>query len=135
MMALSEGNESQGRGPRPRRGEIWLVNLNPRKGREQKGTRPCLIVSTDAMNESAFGTIIVCPITTTERPSFRWRPGLSPDDLRLADRTWQAKPHWVATDQIVTVDAPARAVRLLATVGHADRMDAVDGSLRLLLDL
>jgi mRNA interferase MazF len=122
-------------GPRPRRGEIWLVDLNPRKGRERKGTRPCLIVSTDAMNESAFGTVIVCPITTTERPRFRWRPGLEPTDLRVADRTWTPKPHWVATDQIVTVDARRRAVRLLARVARPGRMAAVDRSLRLLLDL
>jgi mRNA-degrading endonuclease toxin of MazEF toxin-antitoxin module len=46
------------------RGEIWEVNLNPRKGREQKGIRPCLIVSTDAMNRSRFGTVIVCPRST-----------------------------------------------------------------------
>lgn len=122
-------------GPRPHRGEIWLVSLNPRKGREQKGTRPCLVVSTDAMNESAFGTVIVCPITTTERPAFRWRPGLTPADLRVADRDWTPRPHWVATDQIVTVDAGRRALRLLATVANPERLREVDDSLRMLLDL
>jgi len=31
------------------------IDLNPKKGREQKRVRPCLIVSTDAMNRSEFG--------------------------------------------------------------------------------
>ncbi len=87
---------------KPLRGEIWEVDLNPRKGREQKGRRPCLIVSTDSLNRSNFGTVIVCPITTRHRPSFQWRPGLVPADLRLTDVTWKAEPHWVETDQIVS---------------------------------
>ena len=94
-----------------------------------------LPASTDALNESAFGTMIVCPVTTTERPGFRWRPGLLPGDLRVADREWIPKPHWVATDQIVTVDASARAIRLLAAVADDGKMKTVDDSLRLLLDL
>ena len=122
-------------GKRPLRGEIWEVDLNPRRGREQKGRRPCLVVSTNALNRSQFGTIIVCPITTTERPSFRWRPGVAPTDLSLEDPAWEAKPHWVATDQIVTVDTATRALRHLATIVEADKMAEVDASLRLLMSL
>ena len=29
----------------PKRGDIWLVDLNPTKGREQAGTRPVLVLS------------------------------------------------------------------------------------------
>lgn len=29
----------------PKRGEIWLADLNPTKGREQAGTRPVLVLS------------------------------------------------------------------------------------------
>lgn len=86
------------------RGEIWEVNLNPKKGREQKGVRPCLVVSTDGLNRSRFGTVIVCPITATERGSFVWRPKMAPGDLRVTDSTWTAQPHWVETDQIITVE-------------------------------
>jgi mRNA interferase ChpB len=32
-------------GKLPKRGEIWLVDLNPTKGREQAGTRPVLVLS------------------------------------------------------------------------------------------
>ncbi|MHA3024895.1 type II toxin-antitoxin system PemK/MazF family toxin [Chromohalobacter israelensis] len=33
-----------------RRGDIYLVSLNPTRGHEQKGMRPVLIVSPDAFN-------------------------------------------------------------------------------------
>lgn len=122
-------------GQRPLRGEIWEFDLNPTRGREQRGVRPCLVISADALNRSHFGTAIICPITTTERPSFRWRPGLRPDDLRVADLNWTARPHWVATDQIVTVDTVWRARRHLATVINAEKVRAVESSLRMLLDL
>lgn len=121
--------------PRPMRGEIWEFDLNPKKGKEQKGIRPCLVVSTDAMNRSEFGTVIVCPITTTHRPSFRWRVGLDPADLHVAARAWKPRPHWIATDQIVTVDAGERAIRHLATVATTEKLRAIDDSLRSMLEL
>jgi len=46
-----------------KRGDIWLVNLNPTKGSEQKGIRPCLIISNDVTNENA-PTICVLPLTS-----------------------------------------------------------------------
>lgn len=121
--------------PKPLRGEIWLFDLNPRKGHEQKGVRPCLVVSTNALNRSDLGTAIICPITTTDRPSFKWRVALEPGDLRLADTGWQPKPHWVETDQIVTVDTRHRALRHLATVNDEEKLQAVDESLRMMLNL
>jgi len=33
-----------------KRGEIWLVGLDPTRGHEQKGRRPVLIVSPEAFN-------------------------------------------------------------------------------------
>jgi mRNA interferase MazF len=33
-----------------RRGEVYLVNLNPVKGREQAGLRPVLVLSADMIN-------------------------------------------------------------------------------------
>ena len=123
------------RGPKPLRGEIWRFDLNPKKGREQKGVRPCLVVSTDALNRSDFGTVVICPITTTERRSFKWRVALAPTDLRLADTSWQPRPHWVETDQIVTVDTRQRALRHLATLMDEDKLRSVDDSLRIMLAL
>lgn len=119
--------------PTALRGEIWEVDLDPRRGREQAGVRPCLIVSSDGLNRSRFGTVIVCPITTTRREAFVWRPTLEPKDLRLADVSWKPEPNWVETDQIVTVDRAERVLRHLATVTSAERMREVDYWLRRLL--
>ncbi len=44
-------------------GEIWLVNLDPTAGHEQRGTRPVVIVSQAPFNELA-PTPVVPPITT-----------------------------------------------------------------------
>ena len=46
-----------------RRGEIWLVALDPWHGHEQKGRRPVLIVSPDAFNRLTRVPIVV-PITS-----------------------------------------------------------------------
>jgi mRNA-degrading endonuclease toxin of MazEF toxin-antitoxin module len=46
-----------------KRGEIWLVSLDPTSGHEQKGRRPVLIVSPEAFNR-VTKLPIVLPITT-----------------------------------------------------------------------
>jgi mRNA interferase ChpB len=45
-----------------KRGDIWLVDLEPTKGKEQQGKRPVLIVSPAAFN--AKFAPLVCPITS-----------------------------------------------------------------------
>ncbi len=49
-----------------RRGEIWLVALDPTAGHEQRGRRPVLIVSPDAFNQVTRVPIVV-PITSGGR--------------------------------------------------------------------
>ena len=46
-----------------RRGDIYLVALDPAEGHEQRGTRPVLVVSPDAFNKVTRVPIVV-PITT-----------------------------------------------------------------------
>jgi len=46
-----------------RRGEIWLVGLDPMEGHEQKGRRPVLIISPDAFNQ-VTKVPVVLPITS-----------------------------------------------------------------------
>ncbi len=43
--------------------EIWFANLNPTKGREQRGIRPVVIISGNAMNDH-MDICIVCPLTS-----------------------------------------------------------------------
>lgn len=49
------------------RGEIWLADLNPVRGHEQAGQRPCLIISVDLFNQGASGLVVVLPITSKEK--------------------------------------------------------------------
>jgi mRNA-degrading endonuclease toxin of MazEF toxin-antitoxin module len=46
-----------------KRGEIWLVSLDPSSGHEQKGRRPVLIVSPEPFNR-VTKVPIVLPITS-----------------------------------------------------------------------
>lgn len=47
--------------PTPERGDIWHVNLDPISGKEQRGTRPVLVVTRAALNAS--GLTVICPIS------------------------------------------------------------------------
>jgi len=46
-----------------KRGEIWLVSLDPSSGHEQRGLRPVLIVSPEAFNRITKVPIVL-PITS-----------------------------------------------------------------------
>ncbi len=50
-----------------RRGEVWLVELSPTRGREQAGRRPALVVSADEFNRGAAELVVAIPITSRER--------------------------------------------------------------------
>lgn len=46
-----------------KRGEIWLVNLDPTVGVEIQKSRPCVVVSPAELNNS-LRTVIVAPMTS-----------------------------------------------------------------------
>jgi mRNA interferase MazF len=43
--------------------EIWLADLNPVMGSEQKGIRPVVIISGNSMNDN-LGICIACPLSS-----------------------------------------------------------------------
>jgi mRNA interferase MazF len=77
----------------PRRGDVYLVNLDPSEGREIRKTRPCGVVSPDELN-AHLGTFLVAPLTTGRHPypfrvacRFRGRDGFVVlDQMRAVDR-------------------------------------------------
>ena len=81
-----------------RRGEIWLVNLDPTIGSEIKKMRPCVVVSPGEMHDH-LRTVIVAPMTTKSHSApFRisiahgGRKGLILlDQVRAVDKTRLAK--------------------------------------------
>jgi mRNA interferase MazF len=48
----------------PSRGDIYTVTLDPTKGHEQSGTRPCLILSVNKFNHGPADLVVVLPVTT-----------------------------------------------------------------------
>jgi len=48
----------------PRRGEIWLADLNPRFGTEPGKTRPVLIVQAQALLDAGHPSTYIIPLTT-----------------------------------------------------------------------
>ena len=49
----------------PDRGEIWLADLDPRRGTEPGKTRPVLIVQSQALLDVGHPSTLVVPLTTT----------------------------------------------------------------------
>jgi mRNA interferase MazF len=47
-----------------KRGEIWLADLNPRRGTEAGKTRPVLIVQAQALLDAGHPSTLVVPLTT-----------------------------------------------------------------------
>ena len=69
---------------KPVRGDIWDVDLNPAKGREQAGFRPALVLSVDAFNAGPAELVVVLPLTRTAR-KVRWHVPVDPPEGGLSD--------------------------------------------------
>lgn len=48
----------------PNRGEIWLANLEPRRGAEPGKTRPVLIVQSQVLLDVEHPSTVIIPLTT-----------------------------------------------------------------------
>jgi mRNA interferase MazF len=55
----------------PRRGQVYLVRLDPTVGHEIKKRRRAVVISNDHMNELA-GTVLVMPITCGQYQYVHW---------------------------------------------------------------
>jgi mRNA interferase MazF len=75
-----------------RRGDVFVVALDPTIGREIKKTRPCVVLSPDELNRH-LNTVVVAPMTT----------GGHPYPFRIACR-FQKRDGFVVLDQLRAVD-------------------------------
>ena len=93
-----------------RRGDVFLVQLDPTRGGEIRKTRPCVVVSPDDLN-AHLRTIIVAPLTK----------GGYPYPYRVPCR-FEGRAGVVVVDQIRTVDVERFTRRLgrlaPATIGR-----------------
>lgn len=107
-----------------KRGDIYLVSLDPIEGREQQGSRPVVIVSPTAFNE-ATRLPIVCPITSGG--DFARRIGFA---VHLSGINTSGI---VRCDQPRVLDLKARQARKVDQL-PPDQMDEVLGKLATLFE-
>lgn len=110
----------------PLKAEIWEVDLNPTRGREQSGIRPALIVSDDSLNRSSRNLVIVAPITGTDR-GFPTHVQVNPPEGGLTKRSV------IMTESIRSIST-ARLIRRLGAVS-VNTMNKVRLTMRIVLDL
>jgi mRNA interferase MazF len=108
--------------PKPRRGDIYWVALDPTFGTEIRKTRPAVIVSNDSCNTYGM-RVVVLPVTSNVGSLY---PGEAAIQLR-------GRPARALGDQIRSIDK----ARLRSRVGRLreDELQAVDEALRITLGL
>ena len=111
-----------------RRGDVYLADLNPVQGSEQAGTRPVIIVSRDALNESS-PVVIVVPTTGAEH-----KPKLYPSHVPLKAGTGGlAKDSIAIAEQVRAITK----VRLQRNIGQLrlEHMSLISVALKIAMDL
>ena len=89
-----------------KRGDIWLVALDPTIGSEIRKSQPCMVVSPPEMHDY-LRTLIVAPMTTGSHPA--------PFRVRIQ---FQGKTGLILLDQIRSLDK-ARLVKRLGSTSQA----------------
>ena len=118
-----------------KRGEIFFVDLNPIKGREQRGNRPVLVVSNDAINAQP---LVVTVVVGTDAANV---PRDYPVNVRVtAAETGLPSDTVFLCFQIRSLDpsrfsSGAKGQAQRAGVMPTGRMREVDAALRLALGL
>ena len=110
------------------RGDVYDARLNPTEGSEQRGTRPVVIVSRNAINDNS-PVIVIVPLTdaaNTKRPY--------PNNVHIpADEGGLSMDSIALVGQVRAVDV-SRLLRRRGTLS-AGTMRAIDRALRITLDL
>ncbi|NCO28290.1 MAG: type II toxin-antitoxin system PemK/MazF family toxin [Caldiserica bacterium] len=93
----------------PKRGEVYLVSLDPTIGAEIGKSRPALVISNDSNNEFA-DTVTVLPITSKIVKVYPFEVLLAKGTAGLPEDSK------VKCNQIRTIDK----IRLIKQIGHLD---------------
>lgn len=110
------------------RGDIVIVELNPTRGSEQRGTRPCLVVQNDIGNANAPTTIVVPFTTSFDDRQYPF------EVLVRAEESPLSADSVALCSQIRTVSIAQRITENIGSIPE-DRMDEVDDALAYSLGL
>jgi mRNA interferase MazF len=109
-----------------RRGEIWLADLRPTRGREQSGRRPILVLSVDRFNAGPADLVVVLPLTSTQRDI--------PLHVKIDKGDGGVRNESVILCEAIRSISKDRLVSRWAMLSRA-ALDEVEDRLRILLDL
>lgn len=112
--------------PLPSRGEVWLADLDPTRGREQAGRRPVLVVSVDPFNHGPAELVVVLPVTSKSK-GIPFHVPIDPPEGGVRTRSF-------AKCEDVRSVARERLSKRWGSVSAAT-LDAVGDRLRILFDL
>jgi mRNA interferase MazF len=111
----------------PRRGQIWLVRLDPTEGHEINKTRLVLIIQNDLGNK-LHSTTIIAPITSQHLDH------VEPYQVNMTKHsTGLIKPSKALLDQVKTIDK-RRLVKYLGKIDEFGQQN-VDDAIKLSLGL
>jgi mRNA interferase MazF len=108
------------------RGEVWLTDLNPVRGREQAGKRPCLVISVDRFNQSPADLVVVLPITSKDK-QIPWHVKVQPPEGGLTMNSY------IKCEDVRSISVD-RLERKYGAVS-SEILAAVENRLRLLIGL
>ena len=107
-----------------RQGEVWFVELDPTRGREQAGRRPAVVISVDELGTGPSELAIVVPLTT--------RASENPIRVRIdPPQGGVREPSWAMPEMVRSVDR-GRLVERWGSV-DADSLRAIAARVRLLV--
>jgi mRNA interferase MazF len=109
------------------RGTIVQANLDPRRGTEQSGRRPAVVVSATAM--TAGPTVVVIPFTSSPRDRIRpYEVTLTPEETGLPHESTALVHHIRVLDKQYILDRNR---------GHVvdSAMERIDAVIRLVLNV
>jgi mRNA interferase MazF len=112
----------------PERGEVWLANLNPRRGTEPGKTRPVLILQAQALIDAGHPSTLIVPLTTNLIDD------AEPLRIRVHAKSSLRRDSDLLIDQIRAIDNRVLVKGPLSRLDKAT-MDRVGTAVREILDL
>jgi mRNA interferase MazF len=109
----------------PRRGEIWLVELDPTRGSEIRKTRPAVVVSSNAMR--ALPIRLVSPITTFQDKHLKriWAIPIEGSGLEVKSTIMPEQSRCVSLERFLRMQG----------IVPPQLMEELDSALKIVLDL
>lgn len=111
-----------------RRGEVWLANLNPPRGREIGKIRPVVVVQPPELDAATTPMVVILPMTT------KVIDGLQRCRVTVTTRDRLKQESQIVTDQPRALDR-SRLIDGPLTMLSNTEMAAVENGLRIVLGL